>query len=54
MEFDPETGGMKCRFCGHTEALPGAAPGQGGAAMPPPQSETNFWPRGAPPDYGRI
>ena len=22
MEFDPATGGMKCRFCGHTEALP--------------------------------
>ena len=22
MEFDPETGGMKCRFCGHTEAMP--------------------------------
>ena len=22
MEFDPESGGMKCRFCGHTEALP--------------------------------
>lgn len=21
MEFDPESGGMKCRFCGHTEAL---------------------------------
>jgi len=22
MEFDPATSGMKCRFCGHTEALP--------------------------------
>lgn len=22
MEFDPQTGGMKCRFCGHTEAVP--------------------------------
>lgn len=22
MDFDPATGGMKCRFCGHTEALP--------------------------------
>src|SRR5215469_17001809 len=22
MEFDPATGGMKCRFCGHTEAMP--------------------------------
>src|SRR2546426_670190 len=21
MEFDPESGGMKCRFCGHTEVL---------------------------------
>src|SRR5579871_2922735 len=25
MEFDPATGGMKCRFCGHTEAVPVAA-----------------------------
>ena len=25
MEFDPATGGMKCRFCGHTEALAAAA-----------------------------
>jgi len=24
MEFDPESGSMKCRFCGHTEALPAA------------------------------
>ena len=22
MEFDPQSGSMKCRFCGHTEALP--------------------------------
>src|SRR6185369_16431128 len=22
MEFDPQSGGMKCRFCGRTEALP--------------------------------
>src|ERR1700688_4271756 len=21
MEFDPGSGGMKCRFCGHTEAI---------------------------------
>jgi hypothetical protein len=25
MEFDPATGGMKCRFCGHTETLPAPA-----------------------------
>jgi ribosomal protein S27E len=25
MEFDPATGGMKCRFCGHTEAVPAQA-----------------------------
>src|SRR5262245_8274697 len=31
MEYDPETGGMKCRFCGHTEAIsaPQAALGNG-------------------------
>ncbi len=28
MEFDPESGGMKCRFCGHTEALPVASTGE--------------------------
>jgi hypothetical protein len=22
MEFDPETGGLKCRFCGNAQALP--------------------------------
>ncbi|MGA2183206.1 MAG: hypothetical protein ABSH47_09265 [Bryobacteraceae bacterium] len=25
MEFDPQSGGMKCRFCGHTEAVAPAA-----------------------------
>lgn len=25
MEFDPESGGLKCRFCGHAEALPAPA-----------------------------
>jgi ribosomal protein S27E len=25
MEFDPQTGGMKCPFCGHTEAMPAPA-----------------------------
>lgn len=28
MEFDPESGGMKCRFCGHTEVLAAAAAGE--------------------------
>jgi ribosomal protein S27E len=27
MEFDPQSGGMKCRFCGHTEAVVPAAAG---------------------------
>ncbi len=31
MEFDPATGGMKCRSCGHTEALPARSR----AALPP-------------------
>jgi ribosomal protein S27E len=35
MEFDPATGGMKCRFCGHTEALPAAAPERAATALRP-------------------
>ncbi|MGA3025980.1 MAG: hypothetical protein ABSF98_14515 [Bryobacteraceae bacterium] len=27
MEFDPQSGGLKCRFCGHTEAVVPAATG---------------------------
>jgi hypothetical protein len=30
MEFDPQSGGMKCRFCGHTEAV---APAPGGVSV---------------------
>src|SRR3982751_1264906 len=25
MEFDPDSGGLKCRFCGHCQAVPAAA-----------------------------
>src|ERR1035438_3556079 len=32
MQFDPATGGMKCPFCGQTQAL--AAPAGGGAVPP--------------------
>lgn len=32
MDFDPGTGGLACPYCGHTEAIPAAAAGDGQAA----------------------
>jgi ribosomal protein S27E len=44
MEFDPASGGMKCRFCGHTEALP--APSTAAATALQPHSLDEFMAKG--------
>jgi ribosomal protein S27E len=51
MEFDPATGGMKCRFCGHTEAMATAAPSPEALK---PHSLADFLAKGSAAELGTV
>src|SRR5437879_6291988 len=52
MEFDPATGGMKCRYCGHTEAM--AAKSEPSPQTLQPHRLDEFLAKGAAAQLGTV